>query len=212
MPYVRRLSRRLIQGQGGSTLVELVVAMPLAILCLGVVVQGFATGTRRQQEVETRSETIQQAQFGLERMTRALRQATWVYFRSSQVVDLQTMVREAPGTPASPRLVRFDCSAGMCLRLEGPATTFPPPAQPAFESSRVILGADPQNPRDKTGWLQRLDIFTPRRIDPTTGVARIDYVSPHFVDIRVRLRPARTDKDIELVDGVALRNHGDNLS
>jgi len=206
MPYVGRLVRRLIHGQGGSSLVELLVAMPLAILVLGVVFQGFAVGAQDQQRVEARSEAVIQAQQGLERMTRALRQANWVHFRSSDVVDVDTMVRPSPSAPAVRRLVRFDCSSRRCLRLEGPATFYPPPVSPVFERSQVLIGADPGDPADRGGHVENFDVFSPQRLDPVTGATETDYYEPDLLNIRLRLRPSAAEEPFELVDGVSLRN------
>lgn len=206
MPYVCRLVRRLVQGQGGSSLIELLVAMPLAILVLGTVFQGFAVGSKDQQRVEARSEAVIQAQRGLERMTRALRQANWVYFRSSHVVDVDTMVRAAPTTPAVRRLVRIDCSTRVCMRYEGPATSFPPPAAPAFDSAALLVGTDPHKRSQRGGRLENFDIFSPKRLDEVTGALIAEYLEPELVNIRLRLRPSAEQEPFELLDGVSLRN------
>lgn len=208
MPYVGRLVRRLIQGQGGSTLIELLVAMPLAVGLLGVVFQGFSVGSLDQQRVEARSETVILAQEGLERMTRALRQANWVYFRSSSVVDFETLVRPGPTSEAIPRLMRFDCSTGVCVEWEGQATAFPPPAAPALRRRAVLIGAVPGDRRDRAGRLEDLDVFHPGHVDEVTGRVIADYLDPDYVMLRVRVRPATADRAAEIVDGVALRNHG----
>src|SRR4051812_6298695 len=98
--------RRLIQGQGGSTLIELLVAMPFAVLLMGVVFQCLVTTFHRQGEIERRTETVEQAQTGLERMTRELRQAGWLYFSSSSVVDLDALVRTGSAGASVHRHVR----------------------------------------------------------------------------------------------------------
>src|SRR4051794_9666207 len=106
--------RRLVQGQGGSTLIEMLVAMPLAVLLMGVVIQGLGTASIRQQDVERRTEAAQQAQTGLERMTRELRSAGWVYFSSSSVIDMDALVRPSSTGTSAHRHVRYDCSGGTC--------------------------------------------------------------------------------------------------
>src|SRR5215210_4614037 len=105
MPYLRL--RRLVQGQGGSTLIELLVAMPIAIVLLGLVVQSLGTAGRDQQDIERRTEALTNGNLGLERMTRELPQADWVYFRSSSVVDLSGPVRATPTSTSVKRLVRY---------------------------------------------------------------------------------------------------------
>ena len=121
-----RRQRRLIQGQGGSTLIELLVAMPIAIVLLGLVVQSLGQAGHDQQDIERRTEMLTDAQIGLERMTRELRQATWVYFRSSSVVDINVRgARRAPARDGVYRLVRYDCSGDICLRSEGAPVDLP---------------------------------------------------------------------------------------
>src|SRR3954454_3208193 len=130
MPYHRL--RRLIQGQGGSTLIELLVAMPIAILLLAVVVQDLGVAGRKQRDMERRTVALSQGQIGLERMTRELRQANWVYVRSSSTIDVDVMVRSGPTATSVHKLVRYDCSGVGCIRYEGIATAYPPPATPSF--------------------------------------------------------------------------------
>src|SRR3954451_11519440 len=114
MPYHRL--RRLIQGQGGSTLLELLVAMPIAVMLVGLSVQALGIAGTSQQDIERRTEAVTQAQIGLERMTRELRSARWVYVRNSSVVDIDAMVRRNASSQSVERLVRYDCSDVDCVR------------------------------------------------------------------------------------------------
>src|SRR5688572_25187910 len=146
MPHLSRL--RLIRGQGGSTLIELLVAMPVAVALLGLVTQAFVTGSKDQRRLERRTAALHQANTGLERMTRELRQANWVYFTSSQIVDAEAMVRPSPTSEAVQRHVRYDCSSGACWRYEGPAVPFPPTPAAVWNTSTVVVG---QRPGDEGG-------------------------------------------------------------
>jgi Tfp pilus assembly protein PilW len=197
MPSAR--VKRLIQGQGGSTLVELVVAMPIALLAIGLSVQFFASAHRGYREVQARATAQASAQVWLERMTRELRQADWVYFRNSQVVDMLAPVRVAGASTSQPRLVRFTCGAGSCTRSEGPATAFPPPAAAALVQTTVMLSG-----------VANADFFHPQSIDPDTGLATADFLDPDSVILRAHLKVAgdahRDPYEFELHDGVSLRN------
>ena len=189
------LRGRLIQGQGGSSLVEILVAMPAAVLIMALCLNALQNSGESQQRVEKRADVLATAQTGLERMTRELRQADWVHFSSSQIVDLDTRVRAA-GSPASVhRHVRYDCSADACFRYEGAPVSFPPaPGIQLQLSDRLVPG------------LTGADVFDPRRTNPSTGAATPDYLNPDSLRIRVRVRAPGYHRPVELRDGVTLRN------
>jgi Tfp pilus assembly protein PilW len=198
----------LVRGEEGSTLIELVVAMPIAVVLIGVIVATLGSAGRSQQDVERRSEALSQGQIGLERMTRELRQAQWVLFRSSSVVDLQVPVRAAGATTSTSRLVRYDCSGAACVRSEGPATAYPPPAAPAFTSAAIVVGAAEGDPASRAGRVAGQDVFFPQRVD-AEGNAVSDYLDPTLLEIKLRLDVSGRSGPIRrilLVDGVALRN------
>lgn len=196
----------MIRGQGGSTLIELLVAMPIAIVLLGLVVQALGNAGISQQDIERRSEALTQGQLKLESMTREIRAADWVYFRSSSVVDIDARVRATATSSSVHRLVRYDCSGEVCTRSEGAPTSFPPPAAPAFASTRVVLGDPAADVRGRGGQITGHDIFAPTRLDSATGKATPDFVTPDFVFVRLQLAVKRRKAPIVLEDGVSLRN------
>jgi hypothetical protein len=181
--------------------------MPIAVLLLGVVVQLLGQAGTDQQDIERRTVSLDEGQIGLERMTRELRQATWLYFRSSSVVDLNVRVRPSPTGTSTPRLVRWDCSGDTCVRSEGPPVTYPPPAAPTFTDERTVIGTDASDKGGREGQIIGHDVFRPMRIDTTTGARVTDYLTPDFVAVRLRLAD-RTHPSgmLELQDGVNLRN------
>ena len=210
--------RRLIQGQGGSTLIELLVAMPLSVLLLGIVIQALGVAGRREQDLERRTETVQQAELGLERMTREIRSASWVYFSSSSVVDIDTLVRTDPTATSVHRHVRYDCSGSACIRYEGAPVSYPPLAGSSFDRSRTIIGAlvgdcaiCGDQTRSRVGFLIAHDIFLPQRIG-ASGQPVTDFVNPNVLQIRVRLRLPQRTETVEVRDGVSLRNQSDFAS
>ena len=204
MPDLSRL--RLVQGQGGSTLIELLVAMPIAVALLGVVTQVFVTSSQDQRRLERRGTALAQVNTGLERMTKELRQANWVHFFNSQIVDAEAMVRSTPTGEAVRRHVRFDCSTGACWRYEGPPVANPPAASATWTSSSVVIGPQPGDAQSFMGVVLAQDIFVPKRVDETTGATVVDYLAPHLLHIRLKVRVKGLGKPVELADGVSLRN------
>jgi type II secretory pathway component PulJ len=215
MPPVRQ--RGLIHGQQGSTLIELLVAMPIAILVLGIIVQALGTATSDQQDIERRAQMQTDAQIGLERMTHELRQSTWVRFRSTSVIDMNVRVRATPGSAGIYRLVRYDCSGETCLRREGAQVSYPPPENPTFQSAVAVIGSPKAETGGRRGQIVSHDIFRPTRVNPDTGEATPDFVTPDFVGIRLRmeieqLRKSRPARRLLLEDGVSLRNRTEYAS
>src|SRR6266536_1801659 len=204
MPFQRLW--RVIQGQGGSALIELLVAMPIAVLLVGIVVQSLGVSGKRQSDVERRTEALSQGQIGLERMTRELRQAEWVFFQSSSVVDMDALVRPNPTAHGVQRHVRYDCSGTSCIRLEGPAVSFPPSAASTFDSSIVIVGAPPGDTQTRYGTIVGHNVFEPARVDSTTGATVPDFMDPDIVLVRLQLAVQGRRQPIEIRDGVSLRN------
>lgn len=198
--------RRGILGQGGFTLIELLIAMSISLALLSMVVRSLGQAGTDQRDVERRSQALINGQIGLERMTRELRQATWVYFRSSSVVDINVRVRAAAAGSGVFRLVRHDCSGETCLRSEGPATIYPPPASPSFDVTQILLGASESDNGARSGQILGHDIFRPLRVDPATGTRTVDFLAPDFMQVRLRLSVPGRERVLELEDGVNLRN------
>jgi prepilin-type N-terminal cleavage/methylation domain-containing protein len=173
-----RLPRRL-QDQSGFTLVELLVAMPIALIVLSMAMLAVGVVARSEQRAREHSEALRAQQVGLERMTRELREATSFRFLTSQVVEFDAYVRS--GGAGTLRKIRYDCSSGTeCIRQEGPVGG-------AVAGSGVIIDA-----------LENPDVF-----EPTP-----DFVNPRFVGVVARVRIADDRRLITLRDGVELRNLG----
>jgi prepilin-type N-terminal cleavage/methylation domain-containing protein len=111
------LSRRLRDDQSGFTLVELLVAMPIALIVVFMALLVLDTAVPSELRTRERAQALRDQEVGLERMTRELREATSFTFLTSQIVEFDLHIRSAGGL----RKVRYDCSSGdYCLRLEGP--------------------------------------------------------------------------------------------
>ena len=180
--------------------------MPIAMLLLGLVIQGLGKSSLEQQDIERRTEALNNAQIGLERMTREIRQADWVYFRSSAHFDMLVPVRATATSSATMRLVRYDCTGETCVRKEGAASGYPPPAAPAFTESQTVIGSPSAETGIRYGLIVGHDVFFPRRTDPLTGASLNDFLNPDFLFIRLRLRVEGRGETIVLEDGISLRN------
>jgi type II secretory pathway pseudopilin PulG len=170
------LPRRL-KDQTGFTLVELMVAMPIAMIVLSLAMLAVATTVRNEQRTREHTEALRQQQVGLEQLTRELREATSFRFLTSQWVEFTAYVRTS-GT-GTLRQIRYDCRSGThCLRQEGPVGG-------ALSGNAIIIDA-----------LENPDVFEP---EP-------DFVNPRYVGIVAQVRIAKDRRLITLRDGVDLRN------
>jgi competence protein ComGC len=171
-----RFSPRL-RDQSGFTLVELLVAMPIAMIVLSIAMLAIATTVRNEQSAREHSEALRAQQAGLEQLTRELREATSFRFLTSQLVEFDAYVRTT-GT-GTLRKIRYDCSSGThCIRQEGPVGG-------TVSGNRIIIDA-----------LENPDVFEP---EP-------DFVNPRYVGVVARVRIADDRRLITLRDGVDLRN------
>jgi type II secretory pathway pseudopilin PulG len=171
-----RFPRRL-KDQSGFTLVELLVAMPIAIVVLSMAMVAVAITVRNEQRSREHVEALRSQQVGLEQLTRELREATSFRFLTSQLVEFDAYVRTT-GT-GTLRKIRYDCSSGThCIRQEGPVGG-------TVSGSRIIIDA-----------LENPDVFEP---EP-------DFVNPRYVGVVARVRIADDRRLITLRDGVDLRN------
>jgi prepilin-type N-terminal cleavage/methylation domain-containing protein len=186
-----------MRDQRGFTLVELLLAMAMSLVAAGAGLSLLGIVGQRNVENARHSDRVSRAQISLEAMTRELRQASWLQFQSSLVVDAQVPVRPTGSAPAVDRLVRYDCRAGTsCTRFEGPATTFPPPGNPAFDSDRIALASL------RPGSM----VFTPQVVDPVTGAVQTAYVNPTTIAVTLEIVVDGWERPIRLDDTVTLRN------
>jgi prepilin-type N-terminal cleavage/methylation domain-containing protein len=173
-----------VRGQRGFTLVELLLTMTMSLVAAGSGLALLGVVGQRNVENARYSDRVSRAQIALESMTRELRQATWV------------PVRTGPGVAAVPRLVRFDCSLGTtCERREGPRTSYPPPAAPAFDSTRIAIESL------RPGSV----VFTPQAVGPS-GAPTTTYVNPTTLAVRLEVTIEGWDRPVRLDDTITMRN------
>jgi type II secretory pathway pseudopilin PulG len=165
------------RSEAGFTLVELLVAMPLALIVIFAAYGALSQAHRSQTETRIRAEGLRQQQVGLERMTRELRHATSFQYLTSQVVEFDAFVRGGGGSMLR---IRYDCSAGTyCERRVGPA------GGPVAGSGTRLIDA-----------LENPDVFDP---EP-------NFLNPRYVSVTAAVRIAADRQRIVLRDGVDLRN------
>jgi type II secretory pathway pseudopilin PulG len=164
------------------TLVEVLVAMPLALLLLFAALDAMDMTAKNQSRTTKRAQAITQAKGGLDRMVREVREADSLTLISSQVVEIVTPVRPTTGPSTytgNLRLVRYDCTGGRCTRYEGPKSG------PVATTGKVLV-TDVAN----------ADVFTPSP----------DIVNPTFLGLKLRISVRGQSNPINLTDGVNLRN------
>lgn len=187
-PPVRPL--RLASEESGTTLVELLVAMPLALLLVFAAFNLYRAAANSQDATSNRSTTVQAERTALERMTRELRQVgpptgvalSAVRFSSSQVMEFTTWVRVGGGA-AQQRNVRYDCSqGGRCMRSEGPVGG-------SLGVAKLVVDN-----------VQNVDVFD----------AQPDLLYPDYVALKLSVKVQGQTKPITVTDGVALQNAGES--
>lgn len=168
--------------QGGFTLVELLVAMPLVLLLLFSLLNFMDLSAKSQIRTTDRAQAVTQAKVGLDRMAREIREAASFKLLTSQIVEIVTPVRPASGESSYTGnlvLVRYDCTGGRCTRFQGPKGG-------PLSSQGTPLFTDVRN----------VDVFNPTP----------NFVDPTFIAIALRISVRGFTNTINLMDGVNLRN------
>jgi type II secretory pathway pseudopilin PulG len=174
---LKALPAALRREESGFQLIELVLAAALLAVALGAVLALLDVTAQEAPRHTERGQAIREAETGLERMTREIRQASTVTINSSRSVDLRTWVRVGGGT-AIERTVRFDCSTDKCLRSEGPVGG-------GLTGGEVLVSG-----------VSNSDIFTPT---PSSG-------TPTYLAVKLALNVERNDKPYYVYDGAEMRN------
>jgi prepilin-type N-terminal cleavage/methylation domain-containing protein len=131
-----RLRRRL-RSEGGFTLVELLMALVLSLLVVGIGTTVFTAAVRSQPGLTQRGQAITQARTSMERLTRELRQGATVKTATASQLSYVTYVH-SPSTCGSSYsstsnacLVTYTCTTTGCTRVQAmPDGTSPGTAVP----------------------------------------------------------------------------------
>jgi Tfp pilus assembly protein PilE len=177
-PPVPTPARRLIRGERGLGLIELLVVIPMmAVVLLGIYAL-YNVGAKSQSENSARVSTLLREQNGLERMTREMRQAVSFTPVSSQILDAVTYVRPSAGGSSVQRHVRYECQDGACTRYEG------------------AVG----------GTLGTGEVVIPSLQNPDVFFFSPDSVNPTYVSVKLEVAVQNATNPIVLDGGFALRN------
>jgi type II secretory pathway pseudopilin PulG len=122
---VRRLQA--MRREDGFTLIEMLVAMTMGVVVMGGVVILLIGAMRSQPRLDKQATNIQTARYGLERMTREIRNGIAVDKYTSSSVSFETFVRHttcggttmsASSVSATRCEVTYTCSGSSCTRIE----------------------------------------------------------------------------------------------
>src|SRR6266508_5706384 len=110
----------------GFTLVELLVAMTLAMIVLGAGVMVFTAAVGSQPQASARAAKVQQARTTAERITRELRQGWGAPTTTASQLAILTYVPHTTcgGTTTGGAIgcrVTYSCASGTCTRVESQA-------------------------------------------------------------------------------------------
>jgi type II secretory pathway pseudopilin PulG len=190
----------LLRDQRGMTLVELMLAMTMTLVALGVASFLIIVTVQTQPGISDRSYDIQQGRLLQEEFTRDLRASYKIEPTpppTASSISFDTYVRRTtcggspqtnPAVPAIPCQVTYSCTAGECSRAEGPPGVGggTPVKMVSGLASTAVFGTNPTSPPTSPA--------TPLPADP-------GYITIHLVF------PSRGGGGaITLDDGVDLRN------
>jgi prepilin-type N-terminal cleavage/methylation domain-containing protein len=141
---------RQVRGEGGFTLVELLVASAMGVVVMSAVASLLISAVREQPKISGEAQNITTARWVLERFTHELRNGIAVKEAGASKLSFEGYVRHTtcggtatlPGTSASVKCrITYECSTTACTRKESaPGTTTGTPRQvfSGIDSSQVF--------------------------------------------------------------------------
>jgi prepilin-type N-terminal cleavage/methylation domain-containing protein len=144
-----RMRRRVRPGgEGGYTLIEMLVAMTMGVVVLGAVGSLVVSAMKNQPKISERAQDITTARWVLERLTREIRNGIRVDNATSSSVSFETYVRHTTcgGTTflASTAIptkceVTYTCTTTACSRIEAA------PGIKTGKATQIFKGIDSSN-------------------------------------------------------------------
>jgi hypothetical protein len=129
----RWLGSRLLAGEAGLTLVELLVASTMGVVLMGAVGSLVISALRDEPAISQKAADVSTARYVMEGLTRELRQGIVVDKAAANSVSFQTYVRRStcggaamlPSTsPAIKCEVTYTCTSTACTRIESAPGSF----------------------------------------------------------------------------------------
>jgi Tfp pilus assembly protein PilW len=124
---MRAVLRRIVRGEGGLTLVEVLVVCIVGIVVIGVPLTLAVQTWRGQNEATSRGAATNRVELGLARLMQDLRAAVHTTTVTATGATLTVPVRSAAGgaVPTTQQVV-WSCTAGVsCTRSVAGGTAFP---------------------------------------------------------------------------------------
>ena len=187
---MRRRSLHVISETGGFTLVEMLVAVTLAMVVIGAGVTMFTAGLHSQPRIATKADAIQQGRVTMERIVRELRQASGI----------------VPGTTPSPSsvsivtLVDSTCSGAAASIATQCGVTYTC-GSPAGTCTRQVAQPDGSAPAPAVQVVSGLSTSNVFSYSP-------DATAPTYVGVSLAFPGRNGGSGITLSDGAAFRNAG----
>jgi Tfp pilus assembly protein PilW len=121
------------KGEGGFTLVELLVSSAMGVIVMGAVASLVISAVREQPKISKEVQNVSNARWMLERLTHELRNGIAVKEGTASKISFEGYVRRttcggstalAASSPAIKCRITYECSTTSCTRKEtSPATT-----------------------------------------------------------------------------------------
>jgi len=200
MRRLRRLRVHDPRGEGGFTLVELLVASAMSVVLLGAISSMVLSAMRTQPKISRSAQNISSGRWVLDRMTRELRNGIRVDQATASKLSFLTYVRHTicGGTvmlsstaPSSKCEVTYQCSTTGCTRTEaadGVYTGTPQTLFTGINSSNVFC------------------YIPSAEADPLTCGTAKAAAEVTYAGIRLRLPDPSGVGSLTVSDGASLRN------
>jgi type II secretory pathway pseudopilin PulG len=129
------------RGEGGHTLVELLVAATMGVVVMGAVASLLISAVREQPKISKEAQNVSSARWMLERLTHELRNGIVVKEGTASKISFEGYVRHATcggsavlsaSSPAIKCRITYECSTTACSRKESNPETTTGLAKPVF--------------------------------------------------------------------------------
>jgi hypothetical protein len=171
-------ARSSLREETGFMLVELLAAIPLLIVVFFGIIWLYDVSVHEQSRGDIRVRSLVNQKNGLERISRELRDAVAVKYKTSEVIDAQIA--------SGGRWLRYDCSGTSCKRYEGPS-------EAVFDQGPVVVVNAVQSAEFQT-------------LTDVNGDLQPDFVNPTYISVTLKVTVAGATNPIVLDDGFNLRN------
>jgi prepilin-type N-terminal cleavage/methylation domain-containing protein len=200
MQRLRQLRLSGPAGEGGFTLVELLVASAMSVVLLGAISSMVISTMRIQPKISKSAQNVSSGRWVLDRMTRELRNGIRVDQATASKLSLLTYVRHSTcgsttlpsaTTPSIKCEVTYQCSTTACTRTEAADGVYTGTARTLFtgiNSSSVFCYVPSTEP----------DPLTCGTAKAASGVT--------FVRIRLQVPDPSGSGSLTVSDGASLRN------